>query len=143
MPHVERSLEIEAPVKKVFNTIDDTMLATRWNLVVKELKEIEAGKYAVKTTLGDLVSTRAETVPNKKISLSVEGGAFRNYGYILKKKGDSTEVTLWAEFEDESQEKMLLKAGMLLLQSLKNYVEFIESGGNPEEFDKKKMIATH
>jgi len=58
-------------------------------------------------------------------------------GYVLAPKGNGTEATLWAEFDDQSQEKILLKAGEVLLNSLKKYAEYIESGGNPAEYKKK------
>ena len=63
--------------------------------------------------------------------------------YILNKKHKATNVTLWADFADEKQEKMLVKAGDLLLKSLKNFVEFVASGGNPDIYDKKKMVVSH
>ena len=34
---------------------------------------------------------------------------------------------------------MLIKAGEILLESLKRYVMFIEEGGNPENYDKKQI----
>ena len=120
MPHVERNIEIDTSVEKVF----------------------EPGKYAVKGTIGDFTTTRTETVQNEKISMSIEGGPFSAMGYILSKKGDKTNATLWADFEDGKQEKMLVKAGELLLKSLKNFVEFVDSGGNPDEYDKKQVLVS-
>ena len=60
-------------------------------------------------------------------------------GYILNSKGKLTEVTLWGEFEDAKNEKVLVKAGELLLEGLKNFSEFLEEGGDPDEFDKKQI----
>ncbi len=143
MVHVERNIDIEAPIENVFKIIDDTSVGVKWNLTANEVKEIEPGKNAIKSTVGDIITTRTETVQNEKISLNVDGGPFSAMGYILSKKGNVTNATLWADFEDEKQEKMLVKAGELLLKSLKNFVEFIESGGNPDEYDKKKMMVSH
>ncbi len=143
MVHVERNIDIEASVERVFEIIDDTSLGVKWNLTANEIKEIEPGKNAIKSTVGDIITTRTETVQNEKISLSVDGGPFSAMGYIISKKGAASNVTLWADFEDEKQEKMLVKAGELLLKSLKIFVEFVESGGSPDEYDKKKMIVSH
>ena len=90
----------------------------------------------MKTTVGDFTSTRSETVENEKISYIIEGGVFNKMGYSVTPKGDGTEATLWAEFEDESQEKILLKAGEILLDCLKKYADYLEGGGNPDEYKK-------
>jgi len=104
---------------------------------VKEVEVIEPKKKGfVKTTVGDFTSIRTETVENEKISLDIEGGVFDKMGYIIAPKGDGTEATIWAEFEDASKEKILLKAGEILLGCLKKYAEYIEGGGNPDEYKK-------
>ena len=140
MPHVERNIEIEASPEKVFNIIDDSTLGVIWNLTANEIKEIEPGKYETKSSVGNIISTRTEMVQNEKISMKIEGGPFSAMGYIVNKKGSASNVTLWADFENEKQEKMLVKAGELLLKSLKSFVEFVESGGNSDEYDKKSVL---
>jgi hypothetical protein len=60
------------------------------------------------------------------------------YGNILEPKGNTTSVTIWAEFDDEKNEKMLVRAGEIYLESLKRYAEFLEEGGDPSAYDKKK-----
>jgi len=69
----------------------------------------------------------------------IEGGIFTSMGYVLKSKDDLTEVVLWGEFDDEKNEKILVKAGELLLEGLKRFVEFIEEGGNLDDYDKKQI----
>lgn len=61
----------------------------------------------------------------------------KSIGYILKPKGDIIEAIIWSEFDDPNQEPILGIAAEMLLKSLKKYAEFLESGGNPEEFSKK------
>ena len=63
-------------------------------------------------------------------------------GYLINSKGDKTDVTGWAEFKDEKNEKMIFKAGELLLDSLKRYAEYINEGGDPEAFDKKAQLVS-
>ena len=72
-----------------------------------------------------------------KISYKIDGGPFQAMGYLLKPKGAGTEITGWAEFENPDEEKMLKKAGSILLNSLKKFAEFLEAGGNQSEYSKK------
>ena len=138
MPRIERKIEINAPLKRVFDILDDAENFAVWNITVNEVNVIEPRKKGfVKTTVGDFTSTRTETVPNEKISYNIEGGAFNKMGYSVSPKGDGTEAILWAEFDNEKQEKMLGKAGEILLQSLKKYAEYLKTGGAPEDYKKK------
>ena len=142
MARIEREIEINAPQKKIFDILDDTKIATKWNLPVNEISEIFEGKYAVKSTIGDFTSIRTETVESERLSMRIEGGIFNSMGYILSPKGDMVEVKLWGEFDDEKNEKILLRAGETLLKCVKNYAEFLEEGGNPDDFDKKQITVT-
>ena len=139
LARVEREIEINAPQKSIFDILDDTEIAARWNLPVNEITEISEGKYAVKSTIGDFTSIRTETIESERLSMRIEGGIFTSMGYILSPKGDMVEVKLWGEFEDEKNEKMLVRAGETLLKCLKNFSEFIEEGGDLEDFDKKQI----
>jgi len=135
-------IEIASSAKKIYEILDNNSLESVWNITVNEVEEVETDKYFVKTTVGDVTSTVTERVENEKISFSIEGGIFSAMGYILNQKDNLTEVTGWAEFYNESSRKVLDKAGSMLLESLKNFVEFIEEGGKPEEYDKKQMLVS-
>lgn len=139
MPRVERKIEIKAPQKNIFNILNDNMIGPKWNLAVNEITKISETEYAVKSTVGDFNTIRTETVEPEKLSMNIKGGIFSSMGYILKPKNNMVEVTLWGEFEDEKNEKILVKAGELLLKCLKNFAEFLEEGGNPDDFDKKQI----
>ncbi len=136
---VERKIEINASQKKIFDILDDTHLGPKWNLAANEVTEISQGKFAVKSTVGDFTSTRIETIANEKLTLKIEGGIFNTMGYILAPKGDMVEVIIWGEFDNEKNEKILVKAGEIVLKALKLFAEFLEEGGDPEEFDKKQI----
>ena len=138
LSRVERKIEIKTSPKKIYDILNNDELETVWNITVNESIEIAPDKYSVKSTVGDFISTITERVENEKISFSMEGSAFSKLGYIVLPKGDGSEVTIWAEIEDEKQEKMLLKAAEILLEGLKKFADFMEKGGNPDEFDKKK-----
>jgi len=138
MARIERKVEINTSQKMVFDILDEPEKFSIWNITVSEVEIIEPKKKGfVKTTVGDFTSTRTETVENKSISYIIDGGIFTKMGYVLTPKGDHTEATLWAEFDDQDKEKMLLKAGEVLLNSLKKYAEYLKGGGNPDEYKKK------
>ncbi|MHA2179928.1 MAG: SRPBCC family protein [Promethearchaeota archaeon] len=140
MARVEREIEINTPQKRIFDVLNEAQLGPKWNLSVNEINEISEGKYAVKSTIGDFTSIRTETVEPERISFRIEGGIFNSMGYIINPpKGDMVEVKLWGEFDDEKNEKILVRAGEILLKCLKNFSEFLEEGGDPEEFDKKQI----
>lgn len=142
MVRVERKIEINATQKRIFDILDDAMLGPKWNLALNELTKISEDTYEAKSTVGDFTSIRTETVEPDKISMRIEGGIFNAMGYILNPKGDMVEATIWGEFDDEKSEKMLVKAAELLLKGLKNFAEFLQEGGNPDDFDKKQMMVT-
>ena len=139
IPRVERNIEINAPVKNVYDILDDAKQGIKWNLPVTEMSQISEGIYVIKSNLGEFTSTRIESIKNEKISMDIKGGIFSKMGYILNSKGELTEVTLWGEFENTKNEKVLVKAGELLLEGLKSFAEFLEEGGDPDEFDKKQI----
>ena len=136
LPRVERKIDINATAKKIYEIIDDRQNFPRWNIVVNEMREIEPDKWFAISNVGDITATRIEAVPYEKFT-DEQDGPMTKMGYIFKPKGDITEVTLWGEFEDPNQEVVLGKAGEIFLESLKKYVDYLESGGNPEEYKKK------
>ena len=138
MPRAERNIDIKAPPERIFGILDDSLSYPIWNIVVNEIKEIGPDKYFSKTNIGDITSTISERVLNKKVSSTQEGSPMTAYGSILEPKGDLTNVTLWSEFEDPKNEKMLGRAGEIYLESLKRYAEYLEEGGEPSAYDKKK-----
>ncbi len=82
-------------------------------------------------------SSRIEKKPPESLSATQEGSPMTSLGYVLKPKGDIVEATIWSEFDDANQEPVLGIAAEMLLKSLKKYAEYLESGGNLEEFNKK------
>ena len=137
MPKVERTVDIKASQDKIWNIIDNDDDYPRWNIVVNEVTKLGEGNYFFKTNVGDVTSQRVETDPPNSFYADQEGSPMTSLGYRLKPKGDVVEATIWAEFDDASQEPVLGIAGEMLLKSLKKYAEFLEVGGNPDEFSKK------
>ena len=139
LARVEIENEINASQKRIFDILDDTSNSAKWSLPVDEITEISKDTYSVKSTVGDFNLIRTETEEPEKVSMRIEGGIFNSMGYILSPKGDMVEVKLWGEFDDEKNEKILTTAGEMLLKGLKSYAEFLEEGGNPDDFDKKQI----
>jgi len=139
MPKIEIKNEIEAPPKTIYDILMNDKLESIWNLTVHENINIGEKMWSVKSTVGDLTSTRIEEVENERITFDIERTIFKKLGYIMTIKGDITEVCCWGEFDDENNRSILKKAGDILLQSLKVFAEFIEDGGTPENFNKKEL----
>jgi uncharacterized protein YndB with AHSA1/START domain len=137
MPRIERSIEINAPVEKVYKIIEERPKFPIWNLVINNMTHIDGQKWKVDSTVGEIISTRTEAIENEKFTDSQKGGPLTKMGYLFKPTSTGTRTTLWGEFNDEKNEKMLLKAGEIFLDCLKKYAEYLEAGGNPEDYKKK------
>ena len=142
MPRVEIEDDVNASAKNIYDILINDEFEAKWNLTVNELKSIGPNKWEVKSTLGDLISIRVEEVENERISFDIEKSIFTKMGYILKQKGNLCHVELWGEHEDEKNTKILTSAGGMLLDSLKRFAEFMEEGGDPENFNKKALTVT-
>ena len=142
MPRVEIKSDVNASAKTIYDILMNDELEAKWNLTVNENINIGPNKWDVKSTIGDLTSTRVEAKENERISFDIEGSIFNKMGYILKSKGDTTKAVCWGEFEDVKNKKLLESAGGILLEGLKRFAEFIEEGGDPERFNKKELTVT-
>jgi len=140
MPRLEQKREMNAPVERVYEILNDLMILPRWNIVVTEISELEKDKYFVKSNVGDLTNIVIENIPNERITSDQEGSPMTKLGYILASKGEGVEVTLWGEFDEEAMRTVLEMAGELFLKSLKVYVDHVMAGGNPEEYEKKLRV---
>ena len=136
MPIIELKKDILSPVEKVYEILNDYLTLPRWNIVVTECTQLEPKKFFLKTNVGDITNTEVENIPHEKMTSIQEGSPMQKRGYIFEPKGDTTLVTLWAEFELEDQKEIMEIAGDLFLKSLKVYIDYITAGGNPEEYKK-------
>ena len=141
MPRIERKIEVESSPESIFNIVMDVGVISRWNPAVDDA-EVETDKMLLKTNLGNLNVINIENVENKSLTLQLEKGNINSIGYILTSKKEKTEVMLWSEFNDKKYTKTYKNVGDLVLRGLKRYSEFIEEGGNPEDFDKKQLVVS-
>lgn len=140
MSYMEKSVLIKAPAKSIFQILADPCLAIKWNITVKGIEELGLDKYRVIGILGDFIINRVELEENKKVSYDIEGNIFNSMGYVLSPKGFQTEALLWAKFEEKRYKRILLDAGELLLNNLKRFIDYLEDGGEIDEFDKKLVL---
>ncbi|MFX0037586.1 MAG: SRPBCC family protein [Candidatus Hermodarchaeota archaeon] len=140
MPKVETAIKISAPPKKVWDAIRDPALISRWNMTIKEIDSLGPDKAFVKSTVGDFTYTITDQMENERISVKTEHPEFIGYGYILKKKGDMTDLSYWVDYKVVEHEKILKRSNMILLNGLKDFVEFLEDGRDPDEYDPKQIL---
>ncbi|MCK4286122.1 MAG: hypothetical protein KAX18_07955, partial [Candidatus Lokiarchaeota archaeon] len=76
MPKVEVITDANASAKTIYDILMNDDMETKWNLTVNENISVGANKWEVKSTIGDLTSTRVETEENKRISFNIEGSIF-------------------------------------------------------------------
>lgn len=137
MPRLDKKVELNTTVEKIYAILDDFMTLPRWNITVNGIEELEKDKYKIASTVGDVTNTVIENVPNEKMTSKQEDSPMLQIGYLFEPKGDKCVVTLWTEYELEDQESVLDIAAELFLKSMKVYVDYLESGGEPEAYKKK------
>jgi len=139
----EKKIEIKSSPKRIYDILIDADIITKWNIGVDEITNKEEGKeYFLKSSIGDILIVDWEEVENERITWHMKNSAMNSIGYILEPKGDIVETTLWVDSDDEKLAKGYEKVGELTLKALKNFVEFLEEGGNPKDFDKKQLIVS-
>ena len=140
---LEKKIEINQTPENLYKIVADGQIATRWNPTLNEIVEKEEGqKFLLKSDIGDILIVDTESVENEHVTWHMENSDMNSIGYIVEPKGDMTEVTIWTEFENKKLRKGYEKVADLVLKGLKNYVDFIEEGGDPEDFDKKQLMVS-
>lgn len=139
MPRIERKIEIDSSPESIFSIVMDAGIVSRWNPAVDDAEQ-SPDNLLLKTNLGDLNIINTESVENESMMIEVEKGNINSIGYFLTPKKDKTEVKLWGEFNDKKYTKTYKNVADLILKSLKRYSDFIEGGGNPEDFNKKQLL---
>ena len=109
MPKIERSVTINAPVKKVFGYVADPKLQVEWlpgMIEVKDIKQTEEGvgstyKFAYKVAGmrfegEDIVE---EYIPNKKMVTKSKGGVESSWTWNFEPYNDGTKVEVIVEYK--------------------------------------------
>ncbi|MFX1308008.1 MAG: SRPBCC family protein, partial [Promethearchaeota archaeon] len=137
MPQLERKVEIKSTPEKIYKIVTDGFNTPKWNPVVSSVVEIENNKTHLDTDLGGFTIINTEEEQDISTTWHMENSDISSIGYVLTpKKGSITEVSIWTEFEDKKQSKIFKQMADQILVGLKNFVEFLEKGGDPEDFNK-------
>ncbi|NVM37477.1 MAG: hypothetical protein HWN81_17915, partial [Candidatus Lokiarchaeota archaeon] len=51
-----------------------------------------------------------------------------------------TELSYWVDYKIVEHEKIIKRYHTILLNGLKNFVEYLEDGGDPDEYDNKQIL---
>jgi len=140
---MEKKIEIKSSPKRIYDILIDAEIITKWNPGVNEITEKKEGEeFFLKSSIGDILIVGWEQVENESATWHMKNSTMNSLGYVLQPKGDIVETTLWADMDSEKLAKGYEKVGELTLKCLKNFVDFLEEGGDPEDFDKKKLIVS-
>ncbi|MFX1280543.1 MAG: hypothetical protein ACFFA3_14295 [Promethearchaeota archaeon] len=140
MHRIERKIDIESSPERIFGIVMDPNIISKWNPAV-DLAEQRDENLILKTSIGDLNIINTESEENKYMTIQLEKGNVDSIGYILTPKKEKTEVMLWSEFDDKKFIKAYKDVEDLVLKSLKQFSEYLEDGGNPDDYDKKQLLA--
>ena len=137
MPKIAREIEVNTSLEKIYNILKDGEQTVKWNPIVNEITLLEEQKYLLKSTVGDIIINKVEKLKDIYIKWRMEKSDLISMGYILSEKLPIAKVELWVEYENKKFKKKFKEAADLTLDGLKRYIEFIEAGGNIEEYDKQ------
>ena len=140
MPRLEKKIGIVSTPEKIYNILLDDFNTPKWNPTISAIIETENNKIQLDTDLGGFTINNIETAENKSVIWRMEESDLESIGYILTPKTKATEVTIWIEFDNKKLLKLLKKTANLGLTGLKNYVEFIEKGGDPDLYNKWDLL---
>ncbi|MFW9936914.1 MAG: SRPBCC family protein [Candidatus Thorarchaeota archaeon] len=142
MAKVESKIEIKSTPKRIYEVLTNPSLITKWNITIKELNQLSPDKHEIKSTIGNFISTVTERVENERISFKVDNPDYNAYGYVLEAKGDITELFYWADYENVEHEKILKRYQIHHLNHVKKFIDFLEDGGDPDNYDKSQILVS-
>lgn len=140
LARIEEKSEIDASAETVFNILYDNLNYPQWSLGTEEIKQIGEGKFLTKSKLGETTVIRKEVVTNERLIFTNEGSPFGEVGEVITPKGNGVEVMVWGILKDDSMLEKVRKPTQMFLKSLKTYAEFLESGGNPDDYNKNELL---
>lgn len=143
MPSLERKIKIESSPDKIYKIVTDGINTPKWNPSVNAVIEKEDKKIQLETNIGGITIIDTKNEENKSTTWYMESSDMNSIGYILNpKKTDYTEVTMWTEFDNKKQLKLFKKTADRVLEGLKTYAEYIEGGGDPDQYKKWEYLTT-
>jgi hypothetical protein len=142
MAKLERKIEIESTPEKIFKIMTDGINTPKWNPAVDSIIELGETKFQLDTDLGGITIIKTEAEKNKNVTWFTENSQMNSIGYIITPKKKSTKVSIWTEYDDKDQTKLFKETADNILLGLKNYAEYIEEGGDPDQYKKWEVLTT-
>lgn len=139
---IEIKTKINSSAKKIYGIVIDGENTPNWNLIVDEFSEIEGGKSLLKTKERNITIVNSEFIENRSVILEIEEKEINSIGYLIEQEFKEVIVTFWIDFDNEKQAIGFNKFGVIILRSLKNYIDFLEEGGDPKDFIKKQILVS-
>ena len=137
MPKISQNIEINTNLEKIYKILTDGEQTVNWNPIVNDITLLEEHKYLLKSTIGDMIINKIESVKDVYVKWRMEQSDLHSMGYILEEKLPISKVALWVEFENKKYKKQFKEAANLTLEGLKKYIDYIEAGGNILEYKKQ------
>ncbi len=137
MTRIERKIMINAPIKRIWDVLDDHLNYAKWYITVNEVSKVGPKQQFFKTNVGDFTNIQQEGEPMKSMWSKQVDGPMSAIGFKFAPKGKAVEVLLWSESDIPDLEPVLGIAGDLMLKNAKTYIEYLEKGGDPKTFKKK------
>ncbi|TFG19197.1 MAG: hypothetical protein EU530_06970 [Promethearchaeota archaeon] len=141
MTRIEKSQKVSASAETLFKVLEDYEGYSRWNPMILESEKNGKG-YIFKTPDGEQLVQKLDRTPFLKVSHAYEdnpyiaetGETFRNCTECK-----DTTVTLYAIPKNGNTERCH-KETEAKLKGLKHFAEFIEKGGNPNQYSKIQLL---
>jgi len=137
LPKISQNIEINTNLEKIYKILTDGEQTVNWNPIVNDITLLEEHKYLLKSTIGDMIINKIESVKDVYVKWRMEQSDLHSMGYILEEKLPISKVALWVEFENKKYKKQFKEAANLTLEGLKKYIDYIEAGGNILEYKKQ------
>jgi len=141
MTRIEQSQKVSACAETLFKVLNDYEGYSRWNPMI--LKSEKNGKgYIFKTNLGEQLIKGKDRVPFLKVSHEYKDNPYiAETGEMFRIGADckDTTVTFYA-VPKNGNSKRCEKETEIKLKSLKHYAEYIEQGGNPDQYSKIQLL---
>jgi len=109
MAVVEKSIEINAPVEKVFSYLEDAESNVEWLPGMMEVKDVNKTKDYVGTHFRWVYkmaglrfegeTTVIEHIPNNKVVTQTKGGIHSTWNFAFEPKGGGTKLTIKVDYK--------------------------------------------
>ncbi len=139
---IEKKIEIKSSASRIYEVVKDEDVVALWNPSVDSVSQPAEDIYFLKTSVGELNIESWENVENERVIWTLDMSNINQIGYILKSMGELVEVTLYIDFDNKKLKKGYIKVVELVLNGLKRYIDFLEDGGDPKEYDKKAVLVS-